>query len=376
MFASADSFDLPASWQSHSPVRLVAGRLEQLPTNIDCHCEVLIVSSAGASRRGFTSRAMTSLRSGVTLLDNVPTAPDLKYLSNACAALSNSSARMIIAIGGGSVIDAAKVFSLGIRAKHFDLQAALQRPPQELPDSAIPLIAVPTTAGSGAEMTPFATVWDFENASKFSLSSPLLSPKAAFFDAGLTLSLVGDDALFPALDAISHALESLWNVNQTERTAALAWCALQHAVRALPRIRVNESDLDARREMQFASALAGMAIAQTRTAVAHGISYPLTARFGVPHGLACSFTLPAILAVNFDSLNRQSPLPGLIPQVSEMLSSLGLGARLSRLVSTKDAIALAPEMYAPGRSENYRGASFGDIAELVELAMRDRVPVV
>src|SRR5690606_20309422 len=116
---------------------------------------------------------------------------------------------------------------------------------QQTWEKKIPLVAIPTTSGTGAEVTPFATVWDQSEHRKYSITGDLIFPDTAVLDPELTLSLPEKETLYPGLDAISHALESLWNVNRTPVTAGFAIQALELAVEALPTVLGNPADLGA-----------------------------------------------------------------------------------------------------------------------------------
>src|SRR5690606_27378339 len=206
----------------------------------------------------------------------------------------------LIALGGGSTIDSAKALArLLTRPAGTSLADLFVAEP--LPgrvQAALPLVAIPTTSGTGAEVTPFGTVWDYDAHQKRSVVGDDLYPRLALLDPALTLGLPKDVTISSGLDAISHALESTWNRNASPASLGLVTKSLQLSLPALPRAVEEPENLDARADMMQASALAGIAISQTRTALAHAISYPLTARFGLPHGIACSFTLPALLAFN------------------------------------------------------------------------------
>ncbi len=160
----------------------------------------------------------------------------------------------------------------------------------------MPRIAVPTTAGTGSEVTPWATVWQREGDSpkKYSLSSPQLWAELALLDPELTLSQPRRVMRNSALDALSHALDSIWNVNANPISDALAVSGARAILSALPVAWQTPSDLAARETLMEASLQAGLAFSATRTALAHSLSYPLTLSHGLPHGLACSFVLPLV----------------------------------------------------------------------------------
>lgn len=197
----------------------------------------------------------------------------------------------IVALGGGSVMDTAKVVAYALAVKTADLSAVLTKIANER--AQLPLICIPTTSGTGAEVTPFATVWDSQTQTKFSFNG--VTANQVILDPRLTLSLPKNTTLYTALDALSHALESIWNKNADFISRAYAERAINLVCDNLPRVLEAPDNISARVELQQAAVLAGLAISTTKTAIAHALSYPLTLAFKVPHGLACSFTLPAIL---------------------------------------------------------------------------------
>jgi len=157
------------------------------------------------------------------------------------------------------------------------------------------LIAVPTTAGTGSEVTPWATIWDRRAGRKHSLHQPWTWPEAAVLDAELMLSLPGGTTLASGLDALSHALESIWNVNRNPVSTGLAVTAARRIMKVLPALMRDTANLALRAEMAEAAVLAGLAFSNTKTALAHSLSYEITLQHGVVHGIACSFSLPRVL---------------------------------------------------------------------------------
>lgn len=201
---------------------------------------------------------------------------------------------VIIAIGGGSVIDTAKVLAAG--GSNFSrVQAFLEgrAGPETL--QRLPIIAVPTTAGTGSEVTSWATVWDTDAKKKYSLNRPELYPEHAILDPQLTLRVPRGLTMSTALDSLSHALESIWNVNANPVSANHAVFAASEVLAALPDLLDRLDDLALRTRIARASLFAGLAFSNTKTALAHSLSYYLTLHHGTVHGIACSFSLPALM---------------------------------------------------------------------------------
>jgi phosphonate metabolism-associated iron-containing alcohol dehydrogenase len=288
------------TWSHYNPVRVEWSPLETLAKHVSGQ-HVLLVTSPGFVKRGVAQRVKDILAPRlITVWDGVKPNPDLKDLDAASRALRPLKLGCVVGLGGGSALDAAKVLATTIPTPALPTLAQVFRdkaPTQWVPR--LPLVAIPTTAGTGAEVTPFATIWDHEQHKKYSLSGDFMFPDVALLDASLTMTLDEEDTLYPALDAISHALESLWNKNCTPVSRAFAYQALALSNASLTEAIADPENYKHRRNLQNASVLAGMAISQTRTAIAHAMSYPLTVHFGVPHGLACSIMLPKLIGKKY-----------------------------------------------------------------------------
>jgi phosphonate metabolism-associated iron-containing alcohol dehydrogenase len=229
------------------------------------------------------------------------------------------------------------------------------------------LIAVPTTAGTGSEVTPWATVWDRENGKKHSLHLAETWPEAAVIDPELMLTLPTAVTVQSALDALSHALESIWNVNANPISDTFAVSGAKEAMETLPALIKSPADVRLRAAMALAALKAGMAFSNTKTALAHSISYEMTLRFGVPHGIACSFTLPMVLerAVGVDS-GRDGVLSSIFgtdltkapARLAAFLEGVGVKTGFSDYgVSPDDARRMIAHAMDGVRGKNFIGAS-------------------
>lgn len=361
-------------WSHVNPVRVTAGigALAHLPSLLPGQGTLLLVTSAGFTRRGVSQQLVEQIGSSrVLVYDEVMPNPEVDSLDHAAVRLREAKPTGIVALGGGSVMDTAKVLAV-------TLPSLLAQPLAEVFRSKshpkwlqrLPVVAVPTTSGTGAEVTPFATVWDRTTRAKHSLAGECIYPAHALLDPELTLSLPHYETLFPALDAISHALESLWNKHRTPVSAALSLQALCLAVEALPLVLERPRNLKARARMQQASLLAGLAISQTRTAVAHSISYPLTSHFDVPHGLACSFILPELLRLNIPTLSADYPHQrSLFTALFDLLRGLHLHEYMAHYASAAQVAELEGAMSTKGRIDNFDGEMGDGLAALVERSL-------
>jgi len=358
-------------WAFHNPVRVQCGQLPKLLTLLSANARVLLVTSAGFERRGLvaTLRELLGDRLCAVIADVKPN-PDMRDVDATIATLQGQEIDTVLALGGGSVIDAAKACALGLTAPGLPsfAEGLLSAGPSPW-TSRLRLVVIPTTAGTGSEVTPFATLWDHQLGNKHSVSGPAVFPDVALLVPELTVSLPRDHTLYPALDAVSHALESLWNHSASPMSRSLAIGALSLSVEALPALLAGAGTLAMREKMQAASLMAGMAISQTRTAIAHSMSYPLTARLGIPHGLACSFTLPVLLRVNLQRMAETVHDAGLLGEVLTLLEELRLGEEVQRFAPAAEVLSLAAEMTLSDRAANYAGVALGDLSRVLEVSL-------
>lgn len=339
---------------------------------------MLLVTTAGFHSRGLVDEVRRlSTGKEITVLDWVTPNPALKDLEDNFHQLREQQLDYVVALGGGSVIDTAKAYSLLPSLKDaYAIRRHLEEKESLLLDKRIPLVAIPTTSGTGSEVTPFATLWDMERRKKYSLTSPYLFPEQAILDPYLTLDLPGDITLSSGLDALSHALESVWNHNANPLTRLYSFQATRLLLQNLHLVCYTP-DLTSRTRMMEASLFAGLAISGTRTALAHSISYPITAHFGLPHGLACSFTLPQVMKYNQEADTGElldlanflgfSTLDALVQEIERVFTLLGLSDELKKYLPSLEAIiSLSSQMITPGRMENnIREAGVQDIEKIL-----------
>ncbi len=230
------------------------------------------------------------------VVDDIAPNPDIALLEVQTARFANLSKApdVVVALGGGSVIDSAKVFAAA-RGDFAAMDAYLKKRADAGTIKPWPLIAVPTTAGTGSEVTCWGTVWDNVGGVKFSLAHPGLYPEFSIVDPDLMIGKPRDLTIQTGLDALSHSLESLWNRSANPVSMAHAIAAARGVLATLPLLAEDLGNAELREHMARAATLAGFAFSNTKTAIAHSLSYPITLRHNVPHGIACSFSLPMIV---------------------------------------------------------------------------------
>lgn len=281
----------------YMPTKIVFGvdELENIPKYIDGR-KTFLITSQGFVKRGLVDKIKTLSNTIVDVFTDVKSHPEFKDLELAYEAIHKNEFELILAIGGGSVLDASKYFSVYNNPKEASFVTNIIKGTVEKKDyKTIPIIAVPTTAGTGSEITPWATIWDMEEKKKYSLHLPELFSEVALYDPTLTLSVSKDITIQTGLDTLSHALESIWNKNANPITVDYAIKSSKLIMKYLPLLVDDLDNLEYRTEILKACMYAGLAFSNTQTAIAHGMSYYITANKGVPHGIACSFTLPMLI---------------------------------------------------------------------------------
>ena len=287
-----------ANWSFFNPTRivfregLIGSLLSFVPEN-----KVALVTTPGFTKRGVTSKIQAMLGDRlVHVCDDVEPNPDIDHLDQQIKRARDALPNAVIALGGGSSIDSGKAICRVLASGDDATLESHLRSDEPLSSQGVRLIAVPTTSGTGAEVTPFATMWDRKDGVKRSLEG--VFPDLALLDPTLTYGLPSDLTLYTGLDAISHALESVWNRNMSPISYLMSLRSLSLSLKSLPELVTGGEDPSHRNQMMEASLWAGMAISQTRTSIAHALSYSLTLSKDMPHGLACGFTLPSILKFN------------------------------------------------------------------------------
>jgi phosphonate metabolism-associated iron-containing alcohol dehydrogenase len=289
-------------WSYHNPVDVHAGAgaLQALPDLLGQRRAILIAFPEAVAL-GLVDRLRTLLQDRLVAVETgIEPNPDVAWLAPMYERLwrDHPDAECVIALGGGSAIDCAKVMLTRTQGGRFDaLLAAMQGGALPPSQGHRQLIAVPTTAGTGSEVTPWATVWDHASGRKLSLHLPWTWPEAAVIDATLMTTLPRAATVASGLDALSHALESIWNVNRNPVSMALAVTAARRIVQVLPELLASPGRVDLRDHLATAALQAGLAFSNTRTALAHSLSYDITLEHGVAHGIACSFSLPRIMTM-------------------------------------------------------------------------------
>jgi len=226
------------------------------------------------------------------VFDDVVPDPPLEKIGLGAQTTLQLRPDVIVAVGGGSAIDSAKA----IREVALQMEPSYPRPA---------LIAIPTTSGTGTEVTSFSVVSDTENQRKIPLVSDLMLPDEAILDAELVKSVPPNITADTGMDVFTHALESYVSTENTEFSAALAEKSIEIVGSFLLRSYLDNNDTHARQKMHVASCLAGLAFNASSLGLNHGMAHQLGSHFHIPHGRANAMLLPHIIEYNSD-INKYS----------------------------------------------------------------------
>lgn len=302
------------SFSYHMPAAVVFGAdaLDRLPKLLAPYQRPAIVCGRASARRSGALDTVLARAPGAIVLDGVAENPETEACDQLASVCREARADVLVALGGGSVLDAAKAVALvapngGRCADYLDPHPDLINP--------LPLIAIPTTAGTGSEVTPYAVLVDSHARRKKTLKHPGLFPAAALLDPALTLSLPRDVTLAAGLDALSQGMEGFVSRRATPITDLLALDVCRRVAAALPVACAEPDNLGARGELLYAAMLSGVVIAQTGTTLVHGMGYYYTLEHGIAHGAANALLLPPVFQWNAEHL------PGKVAALAEALGN-------------------------------------------------------
>ena len=321
----------------------------------------IIITDAGISDLGYVDIAQESLEQAginVVIFDRVVADPPIEVVEEAIELARANQCNLVIGLGGGSPIDTAKIVALYPN----DFQSVNELLEADISGfKKMPLFAIPTTAGTGAEAT-FVSVITAKDGSKKAIYTPKILPDVAILDATLTLKLPRHITAATALDAMVHCIEAYTSrTKKNPISDALAVKGLQMLWSNFYTVLHHGDDIDARADMLLGSTLAGIAFVNASVAAVHGLSYPLSINFHVPHGHAnalvmCSvftFNLPvaaplyaelarAVMPIDTSGMTDIEAAHQFINQLKDFLKTSGLKYRLNELdITAQDIPALA-----------------------------------
>ena len=277
--------------------------VEELPELVKSFGErvALVYGGRSFSESGTRERLMEIFkkeRLDVHEIGGVSHDPDETLVAKAVSEVRDIKPRCIVGIGGGSVIDTAKAASI-IATNGGTVRDYWEG--KQFTEPSIPYIAVPTTSGTGAEVTKNAVISSDDRTFKRSIRSELMVPDIALVDPSLTLSLPPRTTADTGLDALIQNLEAYTSKNSGPITDTFAHKGIELAGRYLVAAYRDPGDLEAREALSLVSLYGGITLLNAGLGLAHGLSHPIGIRFGVPHGRACALVMPKVMELNYEA---------------------------------------------------------------------------
>ncbi len=316
---------IPSSFSIIQPTAIhfgcgIVGKLPEVISGLG-GTRPLLVMDPGLIRAGLDRQVTSALdQAGIThvLFDHVDPEPGLRLADEGAAVANDSGCDCVIGVGGGSAMDVAKAVAIlctnGGRAVDYLGLGKIEKP-------GLPKIMIPTSAGTGAEVTFTAVFINEETGSKGGMNGDPLYPEAALLDPALTVSLPPHVTAATGIDALTHALEAYTSI-QAHPVSEMYSCQAIELIQA--NIRTAYADgrnMTARSAMLLGSLMGGKALAMAGVGLVHAMAYPLGGMFGIPHGLANAVLLPFVTRYNLiGNLEKHAALAGLFGQDTEGLS--------------------------------------------------------
>ena len=320
-------------------VEMVAEKVKELGKS-----KILIITDKGLVEAGLLGKVLDPLeQAGVNahIFDQIEPNPRDYTVIKAFEFAKKKECEVIIGLGGGSPIDAAKAVGV-LMTNPGSLQDYLRGTAVKNPLP--PVIAIPTTAGTGSEVTQFSVVTDTERSFKAGIASSLLIPKVAIVDPSLMESMPSSLAAATGMDALTHAIEAFVSVNSQGFSDALALHAIRLIGAFLRPSVANGSNREARAHMGMASTLAGVAFSNAGVGLVHAMAHPLGGRFDVPHGVANAILLPFVM--RFNMIARLEKFGQIAQALGEKVE--GLSAMTAGKKAVEAIIQLCADIGIPG----------------------------
>lgn len=292
------------------PVKVIAGKaaLEHIPYELNSLAakRPMIVTDKGVRAAGLLEPVIAACEESgleiVSIFDEVPPDSSLQVVSAIAEVYRQDKCDSIIAIGGGSAIDTGKAVNILVSEGGDDLAAYSGAGVIKAPLK--PFFVVPTTAGTGSEVTSVAVITDETKGVKLAFTSSFLLPNAAIIDPRMTLTLPPHITAATAMDALTHATEAFTCMAKNPLSDAYATAAVKKVSSSLLRVMENPGDSDGRLELAQASTMAGIAFSNSMVGLVHALGHATGAICHLPHGLCMSLYLPYVLEYNLESIRE------------------------------------------------------------------------
>ena len=351
-----------------SPTRLLhgPGALSRLPELLPSGTRILLVTDPGLREAGVIDKVAEVLESAgidYTVFSEVLPNPPASCVEEGAGIFAERECGALLGVGGGSPMDVAKM--IGVLVTHGGRIEEYLMAPGKITRDIPPLVCVPTTYGTGSEVTPFAVLTNPASRNKDPVVSWWIAPRAGILDAALCTALPAAVGGPTGMDALTHAIESYTNLMASPASDAMALEAMRLIGENLRLACANDHETEATQNMLLASAMAGIAFSQTRLGNVHAMSHPVGAQFGVHHGLANAVLLPYVMEFNLVSR------AGRFADVAEALGgdTDGLGDQEAARLAVKLARQLNEDLGIPEKLGTL-GVDESGIEDLAEAAMR------
>lgn len=281
------------NWNYRQPVDIIfgSGKINELAKLLKNAKNPLLVCDPFFTQNGLCDK-IGEIAGDIKIFSDVSPNPDVSEVNNCSAFIRENNIDILVALGGGSALDLAKASSAAVEniEEYHDGKA--------IPDKHIPLIAVPTTAGTGSEVTCVAVLTNRKTGKKAPIVSESFYPQTALIDPELTYSLPPYMTASTGIDVLCHAVEGYWSKGHQPICDALAVHAIKLVFRYLPIAYKDGANKEAREKLAEASVIAGLAFTLPKTTSSHACSFPLTSIYHIPHGEACGLTLDYFARIN------------------------------------------------------------------------------
>lgn len=312
---------------------------------------IVITGGQSTKRSGTLDRVLKALEDFDCLVyDRVTKEPSTAMVDEARAAARDFGAGFVIGLGGGSALDVAKA-TAGLY--HLDASTQVCMDQKVFDKANIPFVGIPTTAGTGSEITLNAVLYSETTENKQSIAAPWFQAEIALVDADLTVSMPASLTAATGMDALTHAIESYTSTFANEVTRAVALQAIEAIGKGLLAACQDGENRQARLHMAKGSALAALAFSQTGVGIAHAISHPLGAEFHIPHGVANAILLPE--AIRFNRVEIESDYEKIAQALGMEDAETGIREWLEKLPLPK---TLAEAGYERGREASILEKTF------------------
>ena len=277
--------------------------------------------------------------------------PDIATVTRGIGKMQEFQPQILFALGGGSPIDAAKAINW------LSVKGGLSEK--------IKFVAVPTTSGTGSEVSMFSVISDPDKSAKYPLVSKELLPDAAILDAELVKSVPPSVTADTGIDVLTHAIEAFVSLNANDFTDAAAEKAMKLVRGNLMKVYKNPDDMEARQKMHHASCLAGLAFSNAGLGLNHGMAHTLGAHFHIPHGRANGILLPYVMAFNAGCHDKLTPVAKRYAQIARVLRLEGPSIRQSAFSVIRTTRQYIKQLHIPDTIEN-AGVSREDFESALE----------